>query len=258
MARKFLAEVYRRDPVLAIAGWVQVGLCVLFLLIAPFDSRAVTGLNPWIKPMKFCLSVGAYLWTAAWFLGYLPRGRAVTMLRWGVSTVMLAEIGLIAMQAARGVPSHYNVSTPFNAAVFQAMGVLILVNTLLAAVLLAQFVFRRPGLSASYLWGIRVGIFLFILGGLEGFAMIANQAHTVGLPDGGPGLPLLNWSTAAGDLRIAHLLGLHSLQILPLAGYWFDRWKLQPSFLFLFATLYTIAMLMVFRQAVAGEPLIRL
>ena len=50
-----------------------------------------------------------------------------------------------------------------------------------------------------------------------------HGAHTVGAPDGGPGLWMVNWSTTAGDLRISHALGLHALQILPLAGWMLSR-----------------------------------
>lgn len=263
--RGWLAEVYRRDRVLALAGWSHLALLALMLSVAPFDSRTVMGLNPWIKPLKFAVSDTAYLWTLAWLLPHAPGPRwAHRTVSWGASMAMIAEILCISLQAARGTTSHYNFSTPFNAAVFSLMGVMILLNTLVALLFLVLSCLSGTELPRAYLWGVRLGALLFILGSLEGTVMIAQRAHTVGLPDGGPGLPLLNWSTKAGDLRAAHLVGLHSLQILPIVGYLLSRRReglsgaAQLGILALFALIYSAAGALLFRMALSGRSLIAL
>jgi hypothetical protein len=54
-------------------------------------------------------------------------------------------------------------------------------------------------------------------------------AHAVGVPDGGPGLPITRWSTEGGDLRIPHFFGMHALQLLPLFGWWLGRRRSSAS-----------------------------
>ncbi len=265
-ARDFLGEVYRRDRVLALTGWGTLALFAALLAVAPFDSRTVAGINPWVKPLKFCLSVTAYVWTLAWFVGHLrTHPRAVRLVSRGTALVFAVEMACIVSQAARGVTSHYNVKTPYDAAVFSLMGVMIAFNTLLVAVTLALFFSRAPRpLAPAYRWGVRAGLLLFLLGSLEGMAMIAQAAHTVGAPDGGPGLPFVNWSTRSGDLRVAHFLAFHALQLLPLAGFLLSRhrpgWtrRRQVACVLALALVYAAGVSLAFWQAAAGRPLLGL
>ena len=82
--------------------------------------------------------------------------------------------------------------------------------------------------------------------------MAAKLAHTVGAADGGEGLPLLNWSKNHGDLRIAHFLGMHALQILPLIGYYLIT---STKRLKMIALIYFLIVSLSFIQAVRGQPL---
>ena len=68
----FFRELDRRSRVLAITGWIHLALLAGMLVISLFDPRLVTGINVWIKPIKFAVSIAVYVWTVAWLLEYLP------------------------------------------------------------------------------------------------------------------------------------------------------------------------------------------
>jgi hypothetical protein len=262
----FVAELYRRNPVLALAGWLMLATTVVLLSIAPFDSRTIMGINPWIKPIKFTISITVFVWTLGWFLHYLSnRPWAVRFISWGVFFVFAVEMFCIILQSTRGTTSHFNIKTPFDSAVFSTMGLMIAINTALVLLALLLFFGRTATpLPLAYLWGIRLGLLLFLLASIEGMVMISQMAHTVGQPDGGPGLPVVNWSTRAGDLRVAHFLGFHALQILPLVGYVLSRrrkqlpQRRQIAYLMLATVAYTVVAVFLFYQAMNGRPLISL
>jgi len=262
-AREFLRTLHQSNPVLSVTGWIHVALLGAMLCAAPFDSRQILGVSPWMKPMKFAFSIALYTWTLGWLMRFLdiPR-RLLQALSGGVALAMLAEIVCISLQSARGTTSHYNDFPPLDRIVFQIMIVMILLNSLLVLVVLVLSFIRLGALPPVVRMGIQFGLLLFLAGSLEGLVMIFNRAHTVGLADGGPGLPLLNWSTRAGDLRIAHAAGLHGIQILPLAGYAISRWmnrsqaSMQMMMMTLVALVYLVLMAFLLSQAFAGRPLL--
>jgi hypothetical protein len=220
-----ITELRARDPLLFWTGALMLLTLVVVTLLSISDQRLILGINPWIKPMKFLVSITIFLWTIAWFMPETepdPVRRA--LVRWTVAMAMVIEITLIITQAARGTTSHFNATTPFDLAVFNVMGVAITVSSI--AVVLFLWILRRdtPSRRAGYLWGIRLGVALFIVASmLPGFLMVANNTHSIPGPDGGPGLPFLNWSIEMGDLRSVHFFGMHAMQGLPLLGFLLDR-----------------------------------
>lgn len=258
-----VAEVRRRAPLLFGAAAAHLLIIPPMLLAAALDERLVTGVNPWVKPLKFAVAGAVYLVTLAWLFRDLPAGeRAKGWVARIVALSMLTEITLIVMQAARGTSSHFNNGTPLDSAVFGVMGVMIVVNTVAVAYVAWRYWRAGAGLPAAYLWGVRLGLVLFILAGLEGFVMARQLAHSVGVADGGPGLPLVNWSTRGGDLRVAHFVGMHSLQVLPLVGHLLSqgadagRVRRPALWVWAVAALYGALALFVFAQALAGRPLL--
>ncbi|MCC2546754.1 hypothetical protein LJY25_09895 [Hymenobacter sp. BT175] len=264
--RSWLLVLHRCNPALSWGGWVHVPLLLAALLLLPFDDRTVTGLNVWIKPIKFALAGIVFLWSLAWLLADLP-GAAQRAVRWisrGVALSMVVEIVCIFIQAARGTTSHFNLGSAFDGMIFGVMGIFITLSTGLLLWALVLMLRYRPFGPAAYVWGMRLGLLLFLVGSAVGSSMVSRMGHTVGAPDGGPGLPVLGWSTRYGDLRAAHFLGLHALQVLPLAGWLLARWRpnltrsAQTLAIFLFALLYAGAVGLLYWRAVSGLPLLAL
>ena len=259
----FVGELRRRDPLLFWTAVVPLLFVPLLAAAAPFDERLLAGINPWIKPFKFIVSGAVYLLTLAWFMPDLPAGeRARRRVSKVAAYSMLAEVLLITMQAARGTASHFNDRAPFDLAVFGLMGLLIMANTVAVGYVTWRFWRAGAGIPAPYLWGLRLGLLFFVLASLEGFAMVRMMSHSVGVADGGPGLPFLNWSTRGGDLRVAHFVGLHALQVLPLVGHLFssrraaEHVKNPVAWVCAIGALYAGFSLLLFLQAVSGSPLL--
>lgn len=262
-SKEFFADLWRRQRLLIVGG---VGFLILFLILAVislFDLQQITGVNRWMKPMKFSSSIAIYLWMLAVYL-YFLRGfeKGKRIIAGGAAAMLTGEIILIVMQAARGTTSHFNNSNAFDGAVFSAMGLMIVVNTVLIIYLAALYFRARFDLPRALVWGMRLGLILFLLASFEGGYMSAQTGHAVGVADGGAGLPFVNWSTEGGDLRAAHFIGMHAFQAIPIFAWLTVRLQkrfasIRPLALtIIFALAYFASFTAVFAQALKGKPLL--
>ena len=250
----FFTELKRRNALLFWFGLFNLAVAAVCLILMPFEQTQILGVNRWLKPFKFYASVGIMVLTMGWLLYYLDNAKKIKRYSWLIVISMFFENGLIISQAMRNTTSHFNVTSPVNAIVFQLMGIFIIVFTItIILICISFFKQKRFSIPDAYVWGIRLGILFFLFFSLEGGMMLGILRHTVGGPDGGPGLPVVNWSTQYGDLRIAHFVGIHSLQVLPLFGNYIAKTKNQTI---LFSIFYFLLATALFLQAIIGIPLL--
>lgn len=228
------------NPALIILGGAML-ITFLATLVGVFvDNRVITGAPAWLKPAKFAISVSVYCFTFVWLLGFVENHPRLVRLLANVTVAsFIVEMIVIIAQVARGTTSHFNLTTPLNSFLWFTMGAFIVLvwtlNLLLAVMLLRQ---RMP--DQPFAWSLRLGVLISSIGMAVGFLMVTPTpqqaaaiaggygphiagAHSVGVVDGGPGLPIFGWSTVGGDLRAAHFVGLHALQILPFLGWLLTR-----------------------------------
>lgn len=228
MLKTFYLELDRRNHFLTKSG-IFCFLLALALVFFPFiDQRELQGVNVWIKPLKFFVSIGVFFWTMGWFLDYLEEPKKVKKISSWIFILMAIELILITFQASRGKLSHFNISSILDGVIFQLMGIAIFLNSL---VVFWFFLLLRKvkDLPKGYLLALRTGLIIFLIAGFEGFLMAGRLGHTVGAVDGQEGIFLLGWAKAYGDLRVFHFLGLHALQVLPLLAWFFWRDKVKIS-----------------------------
>ncbi len=278
--RDIIAWAWQRNRPITAFTLLMLGLAAIAVAGVIVDPRIITGAPAWMKPLKFAVSIAIYSATLLWLLTFISdRPRLVKGLSWAAVLGFGAEMALIVLQVLRGTTSHFNNATPFDAAVFQAMGGIIAAMWLLNAfvlILLARRRFAVPPIA----WAARFGLAIALVGMAVAFLMPQPTpeqealmdaggaaaivgAHTVGAPDGGPGLPVVGWSTTGGDLRVAHFFGLHALQALPLFGGLLLRFTpawLKPrdqARLVVIAGAWWLAMtLLLAWQALRAQPLI--
>ncbi len=228
-----LTRLRAGSPVLTAGALLMCAALAASLIGMLVDPRTITGAPAWLKPAKFAVSTAIYMLTLAWIFTLLPDWpRMRRIVGWMTAGIFVLEVAIIDLQAWRGTTSHFNIGTALDGVLFAIMGTAIIVQTL-TSVAVAVALWRQPFADRTMGWALRLGLAITIIGASTGGFMTrptAEQlddarvtgrmaiagAHTVGAPDGGPGLPGTGWSLEHGDIRIPHFIGLHAMQLLPL------------------------------------------
>lgn len=228
--------LWQQQRFLMLISMLHVAMIPVVALLYVLYPIELTGVNGWIKPLKFEISSAIYAVSIAWIATLFPStSRWYNVAGTTIAVSLIIETSLITLQVARGTISHYNISTPIDTTIYSIMATFISIlataNIVCLGVVVTQKAIPRI-LRIACSWGLGLALVGMIAGVLmtsvnvspsqlhtmqvEQKAPTSYGAHSVGVDDGGPGLPLLGWSTVGGDLRVGHFVGLHGLQILPL------------------------------------------
>ena len=208
--------------------WLAVISVVGALVLVPLwiiDTRELLGVSVWEKPIKFFISSAIFSFTYSWLSSFITKGaRWVKLAGLFIAVSLTVELVLISAMAILGTTSHFNVSSPTAIVIWSLMATfisIVLFSTIFISLMILfqkqQEFILKLALSLGSI-NTAVGMGLAYLMTWPTAAQLANYqgiagAHAVGVSDGGPGLPFLGWSTVAGDLRVGHFFGLHSIQV---------------------------------------------
>jgi hypothetical protein len=176
------------------------------------------------KPATFGLSFGLTLVTVVWVASFLRLGERVRSVLLAVFTAACAlETALVTLQAWRGVPSHFNLETPFDGVVARtlAAGGMALVIIIVALTFVS---FRaNSAVPISLRIAIRIGFVTLVGAVVIGALMIAKGMMLVFAGD-----PQAAYATG-GALKPTHGVTMHGILVLPMLAWLlsFTHWSEQ-------------------------------
>jgi hypothetical protein len=254
-----LKILLQRNKILTYAGSLFLIAAIALGIYSTMNSESVLGINSMYKPIKFTLSTWIYSWTLAYLLFYVNNQQKVKWFSYLSVFVMVFENSVIIVQAFKGNLSHFNQTDLVGGVLYAFMGILIVWLTTSTLIITIRFIAQKTySISPAFALSIKIGLIQFVIFSFFGGYMSVLNTHHVGGAMGQSGLPFLNWSTLYGDLRVAHFFGIHSLQIIPFAGYIITKTIKDESsaskIVWLISLLYFLFISALAAQSIMGLP----
>jgi len=229
------------------AGWALLATMLVHVAALAVTRGALVGPVSLRKPATFAETSWLLCWSVALTLPWLRLGRrrrafvSITVLAFGVG-----ETTVMAIQAWRGVPSHYNFTTTFDAVLMRggAGGLAFLLPAGLVVLLTGL---RGSSAPPGVVTGVVGGVGVLLVGCVIGFVMISNMSgvfqgsfgSALGSPQRGYLGPsaatvghqylLLRPHTAGGDLVLLHAIGVHGMVLLTVPAILLTRTRLPRA-----------------------------
>jgi hypothetical protein len=166
------------------------------------------------KPATFGLSFGLTLINVTLIAAFLPlTARWRTRLIGMFSAACIVETVLVSLQAWRGVPSHFNVQTPFDAAIAQSLAVGGFTIVAIIVALTVAALRGRARLPRALGLAIGAGLVALVGSQVVGGAMIAS-----GMREVFTGNPTAAYAVG-GWLKPVHAILMHGVLVLPLVAW---------------------------------------
>ena len=175
-----LGMLSKPSAALILYGGLMLLAFVVTFVVSLNDARTIRDVGIWIKPMKFMAAGGIFAWTSVWVV-MISRSSVAVARSWGwIAALLIAtslfEVVYITYQAAQGSGSHYNISTPLNAALFALMGIAAIGLVASQAWLAWEIWKRRTPERSVITLGVVIGLsFTFLLSPISGFLLGGNQ-----------------------------------------------------------------------------------
>ena len=151
-----------------------------------------------------------------WVIGKIKRRRGDLVLFSLFSVAMILEVGLITFQQWRGVASHFNRSTPFDATVLAWIEGLIVFATIVIAEVTRRS-FQEVMAGDDFVLAIRGGMVLLLFACLLGFVLVGYGNYRISRGQD-PGI-----YGNAGVMKFPHGMPIHAIQYLPITAWIFRR-----------------------------------
>jgi hypothetical protein len=196
-------------------AWGMIASGLLHAIPFALHGASWEGAVSYRKPILFGISSGLTAWSAICLAAALPPIRWKTGLVNSLAVSLVGEVGLVTLQFWRGVPSHFNRSTAFNAWVEAGLLACITWATIVL-ILLTIWSFRQLTMTQPMVLAFRWGMVLMIVSCAVGFVITGIGVYQQSL-----GMPPETYGKA-GVLKFPHGIVIHAVQVLPL-GVWLLR-----------------------------------